>query len=391
MDLGFLKYFIYPLIDIVYLLSSIIPRNRYKWVFGSWFGQRFSDNSKYLFLHIVNHHPEIRAIWITRRKDIVEQLRARQKESYFFLSPRGLYHTLTAKVAVMSTDKGDINTHLLSAGHFKAQLWHGIGYKKIMYDDRITGDLHKPSTRLKHFLFPFLKPKYDMVIATSPETRRQFSGAFRLLPQQVPITGYPRNDIFFQNHQPVRRQKSVFRQLLYAPTHRQEGRGAPIRNILPDFATLNRINKKLKSLNAFLDFRLHFYDEKYLTSLDDFSHIRLSKKEDIQEVLLETDLLITDYSSIYLDYLLLDRPIIFAPFDLEEYLRSDREFHLDYHEVTPGPHARNWDEVITLIEVQLQNPEAYGRQRKKIRDLFHTYQDGNSSERVFHEIFSRIS
>jgi len=385
------KFLIYPFLDIVYLLTALIPKNKRKWVFGSWFGQRYTDNSKYFFEYVCRAHPEIRAIWISKNRQVIDDLRNRGREAYHPLSLPGIFHLMTAKVAVMSTDKKDLLHFLLSPVHFKVQLWHGVGYKKIMYDDKITGDLHKPFTRFKHLLFPFLRPKYDMVIATSPETQCQFCGAFRLPFEKVPITGYPRNDIFFKNTSHPQQSPESFRQILYAPTHRQQGREMHIREILPDNEMLRQMDEQFRRLKVHFYFKLHFYDEKYLPSLKGYSHISLAPGIDIQELLRQTDILITDYSSIYFDFLLLDRPIIFAPFDLENYLRQDREFHYPYQEVTPGPIARNWKEVLPHIEEALQNPQKYQKERHRIRDLFHQYKDGNSSQRVFDEIIRRIS
>jgi len=102
-------------------------------------------------------------------------------------------------------------------------------------------------------------------------------------------------------------------------------------------------------------------------------------------------MLITDYSSIYFDYLLLDRPIIFAPFDKKVYIQEDREFYFDYDKVTPGPQAINWNEVMQAIETFTINPKSYTREREIIKNKFHTYQDAQSTERVYKAICKMLS
>lgn len=383
-----IKFLCYPFFDLVYLLSTFVPRNKSKWIFGAWFGQKYADNSKYLFEYVLKNHSEVEAIWIARNRKLVSQLNSAGYKSCYHLSFKGLYHIFTAKVAVMSTDKDDIGRPLISPRHLKVQLWHGVGYKKIMYDDTITGDLHKLPTRVKFFFFPFLKPAYDMVISTSKETQRQFSGAFRLPPEKVPITGYPRNDIFFtEKASPQKKQKKI----LYAPTHRREGKGKHIQEILPAPQEYENLNALLKRIGADLYFRLHYFDAQFLPPLENYSNISVSNHDDIQEVLLATDILITDYSSIYFDYLLLDRLIIFTPFDIEDYLQNDREFHFRYEEVTPGPIAKNWTETMRYIEEGIKTPDKYKEQRQKIRDMFFQYVDGNSSKRVVDAIYRRLS
>ena len=108
--------------------------------------------------------------------------------------------------------------------------------------------------------------------------------------------------------------------------------------------------------------------------------------QDIYSVINNFDLLITDYSSIYFDYLLSDNPIIFAPFDYDHFIGNQREFYYDYDEVTPGPKCKNWDEVLEWIVKFKDNSMLYSAERKNIKDKFHKYQDGNSCKRVYEKI-----
>lgn len=111
---------------------------------------------------------------------------------------------------------------------------------------------------------------------------------------------------------------------------------------------------------------------------------------DIYNVLGKYDILITDYSSIYFDYLLTDRPVIFFPFDYEEYVAYDRDLYYDYDLVTPGPKCKTWDEVCEWITRFKEDPSLYKDERAKMKDKFHVYKDGNSSKRVFEEIIQLL-
>ena len=106
----------------------------------------------------------------------------------------------------------------------------------------------------------------------------------------------------------------------------------------------------------------------------------------MQLSLLETDILITDYSSSYFDYLLLNRPIIFAPFDLDSYLNQERGFYFDYDSHTPGEKALNWDELLSCIENSVNNPDNYKKQRQKLCKEFFEYMDGKDLGRIFSEL-----
>jgi CDP-glycerol glycerophosphotransferase (TagB/SpsB family) len=98
------------------------------------------------------------------------------------------------------------------------------------------------------------------------------------------------------------------------------------------------------------------------------------------------DALITDYSSIYFDYLLLDRPVLFFPYDLERYREDERGFYFEYEEVTPGPKARTFDELVSRICELLDGYEreraAWRPERDRVAHLCHAFRDGQSARRL---------
>ena len=103
-------------------------------------------------------------------------------------------------------------------------------------------------------------------------------------------------------------------------------------------------------------------------------------------LLKKASVLITDYSGIFVDYLLVNRPIIFANFDHEEYLNA-RDIAYEYHEITPGPKVDNW--VLLLIHLErivVQKKDEYLEARTELKDKIYKYQDTNSCSRVIKEI-----
>jgi len=185
--------------DIIYLTSSIIPKNKNLWVFGAWFGEKYADNSKYLFEYINKNHHEIRTIWLTRNKDTLKLIRSKRYEAYLIYSLNGFLLSMRSKVTIVTVGLSDVNMATISNNQI-VNLWHGTPLKKIMYDDRIT---FKALSRIKKFIiknfFPFLWHDYSkyILIATSPEVQRVISGAFKVPIYNVKVTGYPRNDVFF--------------------------------------------------------------------------------------------------------------------------------------------------------------------------------------------------
>ena len=112
------------------------------------------------------------------------------------------------------------------------------------------------------------------------------------------------------------------------------------------------------------------------------------KFEDVMELLKYVDVLITDYSSIYIDFLLLDRPIIFLPYDIDEY-QQYRGFLYDYAAVTPGPKPKTLDSFLEEMDNALKGDLAVNY--NEVKNQFHFYQDDNSSKRVFDAIIKLIN
>jgi CDP-glycerol glycerophosphotransferase (TagB/SpsB family) len=93
----------------------------------------------------------------------------------------------------------------------------------------------------------------------------------------------------------------------------------------------------------------------------------------------------TDYSSVYFDFLLLNKPIILTPFDKKEYLATSREMYFDYEKEIEGIRANDWNEVINILK-----EKKYYVPSKKTIDKFNEHQDGNSTKRVTDYIYSMI-
>lgn len=399
------KIIIFTIMLPFYWVSYIIPKNKNVWIFGAWFGKRYTDNSKYLFEYVNKYHPEIKAIWMTCTQDTYELIKKKGYKVYKTYSLKGMYYSLKAKVGIVSNGMKDINMFL--TGNMQIiQLWHGIPLKKIMFDDKIT---FKNPTILKKILFlifPFLKKNLyyldALLIATSEEVQKTISSAFKVPLRQVKVTGYPRNDSFYQNHE---NNLEFVKELLflkqqgkklaiYMPTHRKEGK-MNITELL--FSKIESINRMLQKFNCILLIKLHYYhtNERLYLKDNKFTNIKVINSElieqDIYSILKFVDVLLTDYSSIYFDYLLLDRPIIFTPFDYENYLKEDREFYYDYDKVTPGSKAKNWNEALIYLKEAIENPDKYKKEREYIRNMFQKYHDGNNSKRVFNEIIKILS
>jgi CDP-glycerol glycerophosphotransferase len=109
-------------------------------------------------------------------------------------------------------------------------------------------------------------------------------------------------------------------------------------------------------------------------------------------LLKKADLLVTDYSSIYFDFLLLDRPIIFFPYDLERYFSRDRQFLFSYDELTPGAKVITETALYEKIVEELEHPNDEARAaRLDLRDKSFQFIDAQASTRLWTEIKGLLS
>ncbi len=160
--------------------------------------------------------------------------------------------------------------------------------------------------------------------------------------------------------------------ILYAPTWRPstETKLFPFDDF--DFAKLDSF---LKDRGIKIHLRLHpNFESKIsesLVKLDSISLISSNCVKDINQLLGAFDLLITDYSSIYVDFLLTEKPLIFLPYDLEEYNRVVG-FSIDYEKLSPGPKPKTMTQFLDDLDALLQSPEYYLAERRACNQILNS-------------------
>lgn len=353
----------------IYHLSRLIPRSSHKWVFGCHF--RFSDNSKYLFYEVNERYPDIRAIWIANTRNDTRLLRAQGFEAYLWWSLQGLYHAATAKVYVSNGDISDIN-RCLAGGVFFLNLWHGVGLKKIRwlapqnflrnYPGVSEDEMHS-SFRFKIETFSWLFRKPELTLVPSYAQAEIFFAPMLEVPMsQILLGAYPRNSLlnkdldackaYIRRYEPNATLKLVdeldrFSYVyLYMPTWRNDGhdfvKGAHI--------NWDELNSVLAKRNAVLLLKLHPHTVMDMSQIDSYSNIMNYPSEcDVYTIMPFTDCLITDYSSIYSDYSLMDKEIILFVYDYEQYVKGSYELK-DYDKYYPGVRAHNFEDLLTIIK-----------------------------------------
>ena len=392
------------LINILMLPISIIlyllPRKKTSWVFGSGVGMSFNDNAKYLFLYC-SFKKEINSYWITKNKALVESLRKDGLKSYYKYSIMGIWLSIYSKVYIYDSRTSCIN-HWASAGAFKVNLWHGSPLKTIDRDIKVKNNafyLGNHSWEMKRYLVRMIMPEWfvvsDLMIATSEKVKGYFNSAFGC--KKIVITGYPRNDIITNStlyakylifeHNIIKSIKTE-KTILYAPTFRDTNRfdrKTPI-----EWRDLNNLLKKNDT--TFL-IKLHRFDYS-LAIKENFSNIKvLNNESDIYPLFPKVDLLITDYSSIFFDFLLTDKPVLFYPYDKDDYLTKDRSMYDEYNSVTPGHKAYNFKDLYGKLELFFKDPNTLKESDldyNVIKKMYNKYNDSDASKRSYQFIASNL-
>jgi len=276
------------------------------------------------------------------------------------------------------------------------QLWHGFPLKGLNYMSRFQTDHHR---RLHQKYWNHYKGIASYSATYSSLMNACFGGAI----EQYTITGMPRNDFLFcsdgqQFFEQVTGRSAADRRLIaYMPTFRTTAFGqvnGGEKSSLFDFPDFD-----LDTLIDFLNrnqftmlLKMHPYEvcgahamqkmsesEAFCIVTDD---MLAAAQVDFYEMLNAVDLLITDYSSIYFDYLLLDRPIIFTPTDLDQYAETRGFLMEPYDFWAPGAKCLRQAEMQHAIEHNLAHSDAYSGERDRVTSIVHHFRDGNSSGRV---------
>ena len=346
-------------------------------VFGSTNGNSFSGNSRELFLYL-NKYSKYHCVWFTSSEKIYKDLK---KKGYHVVSNRKLFKPVkilkAAKYIFITHGFGDILLVDFSPDTVLVHLDHGSALKLIGKGLR--------GTYLNFFqkkVNEYLNKSIGYLTVTSEETKRTKQFSYNLPPDKVIITGYPRNEILV-NHtkdtiNKIKKHLNVYNDhkiILYAPTFREYKQISPLnRKFLDDLDHFLIENKE------FLLYKPHPFEDKL--DLSSYKKIKsIDPNVDISDLLVIADVLITDYSGVFYDFLLTQRPVLFFPYDLERYT-EDRDFFYNYETFVPGPIVRSGEELIEKLKNLDQWDQDFIKIRQKARDKFNKYHDGNAIQRI---------
>jgi CDP-glycerol glycerophosphotransferase len=379
---------------LIFTLSGLCRRRDNRIIFGAWAAEKYADNSRYMIEFLNENTTKYELIWIGKKgveKELPRNIRFITKNSL-----HAIYYCLTAKYIFITHSYYDISSFNLFKGANIIQLWHGIGVKKLVITPNNNNNkLFKIREKIRSII-----RCYDYFICSSEMNRQRNLIAFKsygINKDNIINSGQPRNDCII-NSKSMMNSKCEFKEkiskkididitdrklILYLPTYRKYTES------FFSFTEIKGQEKKeitsiLSKHNAVLIEKTHQLTKK---NYDD-AHVRSEKIYNLssydnlntQDLLLASDILITDYSSCYLDYLLLDKPIIHFAYDYESYQKLDQGLYYDLNDIAAGDIVENFNGLLQSLNKNLENNEHNKGIRNHVKKIMMEYENGNSCE-----------
>lgn len=388
--------------EITKLKNHSKNRDSNVWLFGEWFGQRCCDNCMYLANYIAQNHPEIHVYWASEEGTDLSAL-DRGIDRIVFGSEEAMAVYKTAAAVFMNQDLRDFSKEGANyfSGALVVNLWHGVMWKHIGHDgSKASGGLYALYSKVLDSIYGA-----DVFTAVSEEYARNCKTAFGAGSDRMIRAGSPRNIIFFRPEM-VRAAREKVLEVLSAETGLEWSNDTRIITYMPtfrdtvensfsfeDMADDSAFMKWLDENNAVILQKAHFVTKQRNEIKSEPGHKRIYPFNDVsaQVLLAATDLLVTDYSSCFFDYLLLDRPIVHYLYDYDFYLNHDRGMYYEKEEVVCGDVAVDKDELAEMIIRNIQEPMKEHDLRAARRQRFMTYEAPDSCETICKEIKKRLA
>lgn len=385
------KAFLIRMYKIVFFVAGmLLPKDEKIIVFESFLGKQYSDNPRAIYEYIKKHYPSFKCYWSVDKRSwkLLERFDINRLQRFsfrwLFIMTRAKYWVTNSRLPLWIPKPRKT---------IYVQTWHGTPLKKLAAD---MDEVHMPETNTEKYKRNFLNEakKWDYLISPNNYSTTIFKRAFQFK-KVIVESGYPRNDVLYQNNnektiQALKQKMNLpddKKIILYAPTWRDNEyyqKGKYKFNLQID---LDKLYNSLSDRYIII-LRLHYLiaESIDLSSYKTFIY-NFSDYEDIRDLYLVSDLLMTDYSSVFFDYANLKRPMLFYVYDIDIYRDTLRGFYFDFEKEAPGPLVKTTDEIIQTIEHIEQNEFQPSEDIESFFDTFCYLEDGKASERVVKEIF----
>lgn len=366
-------------------------------VFESFMGRQYSCSPRALYEELRDNpaYAGYKKVWALKNPGSYKYLMEKDPDTILVKYGSGKHCEACAQAKFWVTNSRLKNHFIPKEGQYVIQTWHGTPLKRLGFDiDTYCGS--EIAQKQLEYNYEVSVRKYDYMLSPSDFYKEKITTAFALKKygkEDIFIDGeYPRNT--FLNRLTEEQIKDIKRRLwipegkkviLYAPTWREinhkPGKGYQY-SLAVDF---DKWQKVLGDDTVIL-YRSHYFICNYI-NLDKYAGFvkNVSKYNDINDLYAISDMLITDYSSVFFDYANLKRPILFYMYDYEQYKYELRGFYLSEDEL-PGPIVKEEDELLKLLKTY--NGEGYEEKYAAFNEKFNPYHDGNGAKIVWEKVFS---
>lgn len=360
-------------------------------VFESFFGRNYSDSPKYIYEYLGKNYPgKYRFVWILNRRSEEKMpfpcKRAKRFSlRYFYYMARAKYHVFNGRQPVYFIKR---------KGNIFLETWHGTPLKKLVFDmDEVT-----TASPLYKKQFYTQTRSWDYLVAPNQFSEDIFRHAF-MYDGKMLETGYPRNDILYLKDKEkeqltleIKKELGIDpakKVILYAPTWRDDEFYDHAQYKFTLKLDMEKMQEQIGNEYVLL-LRTHYFivDFLDLTPYEGFAY-NVSKYNDIARLYLISDVLITDYSSVFFDYANLRRPMLFFTYDLDKYQSVLRGFYMDVEEELPGPMLFDTDEVLDAIGNLPQIQKQYEDKYRIFCEKYCGWEDGSATQKVVEAVFDK--
>lgn len=362
-------------------------------LFSSFDGRSYSDSPRAIYEYMLSSsdYDKYTFIWVFRDpyrfKDILDNPR-----TYIVQAGTTAYEQQLAKSKYWVFNYRIADHIYPKEDQVYIQLWHGTPLKRLGYDITVSDNAMNTKREIRT-KYDTDADKFKYLLASSEFAKEKFISAWNLKAKNkqncVIVTGYPRND-YLINHkredkEAIRRELGLLTDkkiILYAPTWKDNQHNSKLGGyVYTPEADFDLLKKELSD-EYIIVFRAHYlisnsFDfEKYNGFIIDASGI-----SDINRLYVASDMLITDYSSVFFDYANLDKPMLFYMYDYEKYATKIRGFYMDVNEL-PGPIPKTSEELIDAIKKAQEIFDSSRDKFEKFKKKYNYLDDGMASKRV---------
>ncbi|QHS23522.1 CDP-glycerol:glycerophosphate glycerophosphotransferase [Virgibacillus sp. MSP4-1] len=378
---------------ILFLYRNIflkIPIKENHIIFESFLGKNYSDNPKAIYKYLLQYNKEdYKFIWIYADNKLKIPGNPKQVRRF---SLKYYYYMAISKYWILNTRA---SKHIIKRKEtVYLQTWHGTPLKKLGMD---IEQVQMPGTDTGRYKKNFTDEanRWDYLISPNPYSSEIFRRAF-LFKGTMLEYGYPRNDILYHENKEdkaraIKKRLNIpvdKKVILYAPTWRDNQFYEKGKYRFELDLDLDKMRRAISDEYVIV-LRLHYVVASQLdvSPYEGFAY-DLSSYDDIAELYIISDLLITDYSSVFFDYANLKRPILFYTYDLDDYRDNIRGLYFDIESGVPGPLLKTTDQVIDAIKDINKIEEQYAGKYNVFYKKFCTWEDNRASEKVVKEVLN---